>query len=436
MTLAQPRRLWVTDETGLGKSVTAIAAAQAMGAQRVLIITKGMVRPAWLERLQEWWPGKPVGSITMGRDRKNLSKPAQARLLEAYAAPIQVVSYDLLKHVDLTGWDLIVLDEMHELVCYRSDTSQRLRNIFNYCPQAAKIGLTATLLSAEPKNVWNLLQMFWPEQWGKPLESGDPPWSFQRKYCERYENEYGVLYRGLNPKHAALFSQKIRAVSVRTLRSEVADLLPPIDCAPLLVEAGNTKGDQTIALDWCDTASRESTHISIFAYYRESAAELVQMLQSLPRYSDVAVRLITGAHTPEQRHKELQALRDSPRAILVGTMDSLGTGITLTAFQQYLLTEIPTTANKLVQVIGRFSRLDSMAPCRGMVLLREGRDDDTIATLRRRLGDINTLIRAGRGEQALLSVLESPLQGDAFDRRLDALIDSFNGESIDDDDAA
>jgi superfamily II DNA or RNA helicase len=441
--VADPQKRWVLDETGLGKSVTAIAAARAWGAQRVLIVTLGMVRPGWVERLQEWWPERAaeVGVITVGRERKGLSKPAEARRAAAYAAPIQVVSYDLLGHVEQREWDLIVLDEIHVHVSFRSATSKALRDLFAANPLANKLGLTATLLSAEPKNAWNPLQLYWPDKWGKPRATGDPPYWFCNAFCERIENEWGVDWKGLNPANAAQFAEAIAAVSVRTLRSDVAHLLPPIDCSPLLVEASNRKTDAQVALDWVDIAAKESSHISLFTYFRESAAHYVAELRSLPRYKDVEISLITGAMTPEARHKELCRLRETPRGILVGTVDALGMGITLTAFKQYLLCELTTTANKLVQVIGRFSRLDGdgKTPSRGFVLVREGRDDDLITTLRRRLDDFNTLIKAGQGESALLDVLASPLQGEAFDRRLDDLIGTFRGDvdtSDDDEDAA
>lgn len=439
--LSNPRKRWVLDETGLGKSVTGIAAAQQLKAQRVLVVTLGMVRPAWLERLREWWPERAddVAAITIGRHRQSLSKPAQARVAAAYAAPIQVVSYDLLAHVDQYGWDCIILDEIHEHVSFRSGTSQQLRNLFGHSDKAVKLGLTATLVTAEPKNTWNLLHLFWREEWGHPLPSGDPPWWFQQRYCERHEVDWGtgsgVSYKGLNPLNAPMFARKIGDVSMRTLRSDVADLLPPIDCSPLLIESSNRKTDDRIALEWLDTATRESTHVSLFTYFRESAYAQANLLRIIPRYrDDWHIEVVTGDTTTEKRAVILQRLRDAPRAILVGTMDSLGTGISLTAFQQYLITEMVTTASKLVQMLGRFSRLDSKVPCRGFVLLREGRDDDKLCILRQRLQDFNTLIRGGQGEQSLLSVLDSPLEGEAFDRRLDDLIANFRGDVDADDD--
>lgn len=427
VSLPFPRAFWVLDETGLGKSVTAIATAKALGAKSVLIITLGMIRPAWIARFREWWPEAQVGSITMGRDRKGLSLPAKARLEAAYSAPIQVVSYDLMFHVKQSGWDMIVLDEMDELVSYRSQASKRIRGLFAANSQATWLGLTATLLSAEPKNTWNLLHMFDPGNWGAPLATGDPPWWFQRRYCVRIENEYGVAYRGLREANSEAFRDELAKRSTRTLRSDVRDLLPPIDCTPLLVEADNKKPDEQIAVEWCDVASRESSHVAIFTYHRCSARHICELLKMLPRYRSHTILCATGDDTPEQRHQMLTQALDAPAAVFVGTMDALGKGISLTAFKQYLIAETTTTASKLVQALGRYSRLDSKDACRGQVLLREGIDDDKIVTLRRRLGEFKLLIRAGDGEQALAAALDLPMDGNAFDRRLDALVSTFRG---------
>lgn len=434
LSLPEPRKLWVLDETGLGKSVTAIAAAKELQAERVLVCTLGMVRPGWLERFSEWWPDRAadVGSIAMGPNRKAMSKPARERLEHAYSRPIQVTSYDLLPYILPVEWDLIVLDEMHELVSGNSATFKRVRDLFEKNPNAAKFGLSATPITAEPANSWNLIDLFYPGSVGKARPGNKPPYRFLNRFCQRIENDHGVMWAGTNPDHVEQFAELIGKISVRTLRSDVAHLLPPIDCSPLIVELGNKKTNIELAVEWADTASKESSHVSIFTYYRESAEQLAARLKHLPRYRDVEVACVTGDMTPEARHAKLMSLRDSKRAILVGTMDSLGVGISLTAFKQYLITEVTSTANQLVQLIGRFSRLDSGVPCRGFVMLREGQDDDKVATLRRRLSDFDSLIRAGQGERSLLKLLDQPLQGEAFDRRLDDLIATFRGSVSDD----
>lgn len=426
------RRFWVLDETGLGKSVTAILAAKQLQCRTVLVVTKALVRPAWKERFAEWWPDYvgSIATITMG-SRKSLSKPAQERLSMAYGAGVQIVSPDLLSHVRQDGWDIIILDEMHEYVSYRSAASKQLRKLFEANPGAYKLGLSATPLSAEPKNAWNLLQMFWPEKWGKATRTGEPPYWFCNTFCERMETVYGVAYYGLNTANADKFALAIQSISARTLRSDVQNLLPSLDISPIVAENNNKKSDIQLAVDWSDIAIKESFHVCILAYHRDTVTGLSDTLHSLPRYRDVAVFHITGADTPERRVRILQEMRKEDRAILLGTMDALGTGISLTFCNQWLMIEPPSTASKIVQAIGRFVRLDSPNASRGFILLREDREGVS-AKLRERLGNMDRLIKNGQGEQVLAKVLEP--DPNAFDRWLDGMVESYRGDGVDNDD--
>lgn len=435
--LARPaRRFWVLDEMGLGKSVTAILAAKELQCVNVLVITKALVRPSWKERFGEWWPSASVGCITMGKSRSGLSGPAKKRLEEAYSAPVQIVSPDLLSNVRPDGWDMIVLDEMHEYVSFRSTASQELRKLFAANPQAYKLGLSGTPLSAEPKNAWNLLQMFWPEKWGKARATGEPPYWFLNLFCERIETDYGVSYSGVNPHTVKKFAESLKEISTRTLRSDVAHLLPPLDISPLVIENKKYKSDVQAAVDWLDTAIQESTHACTLTYLRDTASRLYDTLQSLPRYRGVAVFLLTGDDSPERRARVLRQMREASRAILCGTMDSLGTGISLTFCQQWLMIEPPTTAYKIVQAIGRFNRLDSASGARGFILLRQdGKGDALVAKLRQWLANANSLIRNGQGEATLHKMLEEQSEG-SFDAWLDGLVDSYRGELVDGDDEA
>lgn len=434
-------RSLILDEMGLGKSVTAILCAKAFHLRKVLVVTKGMVRPAWLERFKEWWPERvgEVSAIREGRSRKGRSKPAEERIKAAYAANIQITSNDLLHEVSQTEWDMLVFDEIHEHVSARSSVSQTMQKMLQANPNALVLNLTGTFVPAEPMGAYNMLSMLWPEEWGKPGKRGDPPYRFKQKFCIAEESEYsdsGFSFHGLNPATAAEFSERIMKHARRTLRSDVAHLLPPIDVSPLVIETGNKKTDIQLAIDWADTAIKESSHVQIFTYRRETAESLCLALQALPRYREIDVRYTHGADTAEQRHKLLQQLRQSKRALLVGTMDSLGTGISLTSFQQYLIIEVTTEANQLAQAIGRFGRLDgdSTTPSRGFVLLREDKDADKISTLSRRLEDTNTLIKNGQAESQMSTLLKGSKTEGALDRFLDDLVLNYRGDVENDED--
>lgn len=427
-------RSLILDEMGLGKSVSAILCAKALSLQRVLVVTKGLVRPAWKERFNEWWPERAheVSTITEGRLRKGRSKPAEGRIAAAYAQPIQIVTPDLLGEIEQVGWNMLVWDEIHEHVSYRSATSKQMRGMLGANPLAISLGLTGTFVPAEPLGAWNMLHTFWPAEWGRPTASGEPPFKFKERYCDWEPSEYsdsGKRFFGLNEHNRDELAARIMLNARRTRRQDVAHLLPALDVSPLTIDCKDKRTDAQIAVDWADTASKESTHVQIFTYRRETAETISGMLQKLPRYRGVDVAFTHGADSPEKRDQLLRRLRLSPRACLVGTMDSLGTGISLTDFQQYLICEVTSTANQLAQAIARFSRLDKRegVPSKGYVLLREGKHDDLVETLKRRLDDTDSLIKNGQTE-AVLRILLGTATSNNMDSMLDDLVANYRGD--------
>lgn len=437
--LPRPLKYFELSETGLGKSVIALEIIRRLGCTRVLVVTLASVKHGWLERAAEWAPHLRASSITMGRGRKGLSKPAAARLEAAYSADLQVVSYDLVDEVDLTGWHAIVVDEGHDLVSYRSKTAKRLRELFAANPDAHKLLLTATAVTSEPKNTWTLLNLFWPERFGEATKQGEPPYRFLNAFCNKHEVEWdggrAIAYKGLNPANADKFAKLIMANASRTLRTEVPELLPALDVRPLVIEASDKRPGTAHVTEWATTAAREAPRIGIFTHFRATAEKYAETLQALPRFADFKVIVMHGEMPADRRARALAALREEERVILVATMHALGTGITLTWVKQYLIAELVAAPYKLVQLLGRFSRLDAdgQVGCFGRILIREG--DARIPDLLRRIKDEDILQRNGANETAILQAVDAGTKQN-FDAWLDDLAGTFRdyAEGVDDDD--
>src|SRR5262245_38557470 len=102
--LASRRNALLADEMGLGKSAQAIAAADMIGAESILVITPTSGRIHWLREFETfsrvtrhkavWEPGKPIrprSVLTVGWANLNDALP-------------QLRNY---------RWDLIIADEAH-----------------------------------------------------------------------------------------------------------------------------------------------------------------------------------------------------------------------------------------------------------------------------------------------------------------------------------
>lgn len=113
------------DEMGLGKTPTAIAVANEMQAQRVLVVCPAAVRLQWLRRIAEW--------STL--DNPFCYAVTSARYGTSESAEWTVVSYDLarkpgiLRGLVKQRFDLLILDEVHNC---KTVSAARTRSIFGY----------------------------------------------------------------------------------------------------------------------------------------------------------------------------------------------------------------------------------------------------------------------------------------------------------------
>ena len=124
--LDRPHAL-IGDQPGLGKTEIAIAYANELAAERVLVICPANIRRQWCERIQEWSTFRPRG-------RARIIHPIfHARRGVNPNADWTVVSYELARHPKIgstlaaTSWDVVILDEAHYL---KTADSLRTRAIF------------------------------------------------------------------------------------------------------------------------------------------------------------------------------------------------------------------------------------------------------------------------------------------------------------------
>jgi hypothetical protein len=106
------------DEMGLGKTIQAIGVANAMEAQRVLVVCPSSLKINWQREIEEWKTEDILVTI--------LAKPFAAEVPQGYV----IVNYDILHQVyrqlDIF-WDLMIFDEAHYL---KNEDSRRTQIVF------------------------------------------------------------------------------------------------------------------------------------------------------------------------------------------------------------------------------------------------------------------------------------------------------------------
>jgi SWI/SNF-related matrix-associated actin-dependent regulator 1 of chromatin subfamily A len=155
-------RCLIGDEPGLGKTVEAIGTANALGAEKILVICPASIRLNWQREIRDWSILPRVTTLTQPVLKSS-------RGINPYTN-YTIVSYELARnegiHNALMGinWDLLVLDEAHYL---KTPDAQRTRAVFgggtknfkvNWLADRSKhiLGLTGTPLPNRPRECYTL----------------------------------------------------------------------------------------------------------------------------------------------------------------------------------------------------------------------------------------------------------------------------------------
>ena len=383
--LNEPTKRYVLNwEQGTGKTPAAITLMQAFGVQSVLVVCPSMVKRSWQDQLDTWWPGHPGVDAISTHDEALLAK-----------APIQIVSYGLVQDVWATDWYLIIIDEIHFVKAPGSVRSLAVRELVKANPKAYILALTGTLMPNDIGDVWNPLDMLWPDRFGSH-------WKFRHRYQNSYEKvinaqtgESRTQFEGLNPLHADELKMRLSAISTRVTREDVAEYLPPFDIKLLRMStdpvasgaqdvgeierglelAAHAKLGQVV--DWVVDTQETTSHVCALAYHQAVAREMFERLTA--RLPLKKIIYVDGTVPIPQRINALEAAKSAPDAIVVAALKSVGIGIDLTWLTQAIFAELYWSPGVMEQVLLRFSRLSGKLPSAVYFSLVPGSIDEVIA---------------------------------------------------------
>ncbi len=425
----KPKRLILAHATSAGKTLTAVRCAEAIGAKRVLVVVPAVGRPTWVNEFAKWSTYQPQ-PIIYGRARSGLSKAKVAARDAAYAAEVQVVSYTLLKEIDNAPRDIIILDEIHALRDPLSKQSKIVRAYFKAHPNTPALGLSATPIPTEVRQVWNILDTFWPRQFGAPAANGGVSWAFQSAYCFKEENEYGVRYVGSkSPEALATLASKLTPFLHRVTDAEVAPYLPPLHAEPLYLD--EQREVTSLAAEWADMVGPDAGCRAVICFNRESAHAIAEKVGT--------PFLVTGEATPEARQRILDRAKETPGSILVATSESVRESISLSFCKRALILQWRTSPAQAIQLMGRFPRQDAdiTKPCYIQYAVLPG-DEARAEVLTARIADINALMKADKKSEKLTEIFsprvltEERLQG-MFDSMFSVVVSDGSDWEVDDD---
>lgn len=342
----------------------------------------------WVKELSKWLVDR---SIVVARAKK----------LPETGADIVVATYDDAKKLQDTflgrPWQLVVGDEAHAFKNAKAQRSKAFANIARGAER--KLLLTGTPIENAPMELYNLLQILTPNQWGSPIKFGC-------RYAAGYQDEWGWNFKGAS--NLQELQDRLRATCmVRRRKADVLKELPPkrrqiillepprgsrdviaqeneefaaweagvfidesVELAPGVVDPSKltapkydfseiSEARHALALSKVEPGlehvreTLESTaKVLVFAHHHDVIDQLVEGLKEFNPVS------LTGKHSPLERQEAVERFQNDPTCrVFVGSITAAGVGLTLTAASSVIFIEATFKPSEMTQAEDRAHRI-------------------------------------------------------------------------------
>lgn len=236
----------LADEVGLGKTIEAgilLSQKWAEGKRKILIICPSSLRKQWVNELEDkfYLKSEVLDNISYSKQTKTgIKNPFDS------GHTIKICSYQFARkraeEMQLTSWDLVVLDEAHYLrnaYKYGNLTAQTIQNALR---DYKKVLLTATPLQNRLDELFGLVSFIDPEIFGDIK-------SFRRNY---------ILDSG--NKDIEGLKERLNSVVHRTLRKEVKEFINYRERIPITQQFTPTKEEQELYETVLDYLRQENAY--------------------------------------------------------------------------------------------------------------------------------------------------------------------------------
>ena len=379
----------LADDMGLGKSVQAIAAADEIGAQTVVVLCPASARVNWIREFAKWQTkARAAGIIRTGTDN-------------AVPLGVTICSYDLahrqavaakLAALDI---DLLILDEGHYLKSRRARRTKAVYGKDGLASRAKTVWvLTGTPAPNNPAELWPMLNALMPmaitNGSGRPMDY----WRFVNGFCSTVDNGFGIKITG--GKNIGNLKHRIAPYFLRRKKADVLPDLPPIRFADLVLEPGplalqlaeaelgpegdairaavaEADSDGLVSVQSSVAALRRLTGLAkvrpvidqvvddlegglgkivIFAWHRDV---ICQISEGLTKYRPCVLH---GGTSFVERQLAIDGFQQhADRRVFVGQVTAAGTAITLTAASDVLFAETSWVPADNAQAAARCHRI-------------------------------------------------------------------------------
>lgn len=413
--------LW--DEPGLGKTIQAIVAAKHLGGP-VLVVCPNSLKGWWRSEIRRLYPDDHVITAGVGGRFPDM-RPLSELAMEPGFPWWTIVHYTGLRintdeYMKIL-WKTVIADECHYI---KNRKAQRTKAVKTVTPiRTNRIGLTATPFSTNPADLWS--QLRWMEPHIDELRSY---WRFYETFVDydlerRGQARYRRVKGGKNLEELA---QLMSGFGIRRTKKVVAPQIPPIVDTRMPIEIEDkqlrtyNKLKKKTAVEFefpapeCGDDDEQVKMVIPNALARMTrleqwlshpwtfskgvkGAKLQWIKEWAEGYSDPAViatrfkasskrianeldarHAITGDISVQARENIMRDWKDGNQQFLVGTIDTLGTGLNLERAHALVLYDQVYSTITMEQARQRVHRVTTDHPVQVIYLVCEGTTNEVV----------------------------------------------------------
>lgn len=379
---------------GAGKTLVALATAEAAKVKPVLIICPVFLRLHWMWEIQKWFPKSSV-SILRGRDSVPFYKGRQP--------DFTIVGYTffesdgirnrkgkkekknaskILNHVRLLAlipWKMVICDESQYLRRWESERCRQV--VLHTCRKRERlIFMTATPLVTSAADLHPTFSIMQPGKWGSYSD-------FREEFAGKKPDVFspnGVKYIGIEEGKGTELKKRGRDFIFTAKKKDILKQLPPVrvidmpidvgggvefdnlmDMIDSIVDTGDDEGFDEVktererigllkmpdALELVDTFPKEDEAVVIFAWHQSVVKGLAEKLEC---------PMIIGGMSEKKRMQVVSDFKEGKTKRLVVSIEAGGTGLDgLQVASIAVFVELPYSWSAFEQACYRVHRIGS-----------------------------------------------------------------------------
>lgn len=407
--LAERDAALLADDPRVGKSGTAIMAADMAWARRILVITTASGRPVWSKAFRDWQSFDRSINVLYKNITNAVRVPAPTDIvIVSWAA---VANQETLGWLYCQDWDVLILDESHYA---KNPGAKRTFAVFG--SEAADIGLfkkakrtwclTGTPVPNAPNDLYPMLRALCPDR-----IDGMSYDAFLRRYCV-------VAPRNINGrmvdvvkggKNETELAERLKGFFLRRTQKDVGITEPIYETFPLHVDRmpdydadtasvlAAAEGGNTRELEMHLGPLRRLTGVlkagAVIDAVKEEFANGLDKIVLMAWHKDVIDVLLDGlaefnpvglSGDDDARWREYAQLQFSTRPecrVFVGQMQAAGEAIDLSAAAELIFVEMSSVPKDMKQAALRITNHAQKRQPRIRVAALEGSIDEALADI-------------------------------------------------------